>query len=82
MIEDPLDVEEGARAIEGAWIDTTPSAFNPWHTAVSRRVLSAVLPAHDRRLLLALADEWSYIWDADVTDWLLRKANELEVPDD
>lgn len=54
---------------------------------VVAEILAAVLPSHDRRLLLALADDWHKHWperplkpsDATwVIDWLRHKAEGVE----
>ena len=42
----------------------------------------AVLPAHDRALILALADQFSQAWpaasDQGIADWLRSKADQIE----
>lgn len=50
---DPLDVEVGAKALRDAWMDSADYG----NIELAESVLAAVLPSHDRRLLLALADE-------------------------
>ena len=66
------DVRRGCQAL-----NPTDSTIDPPLEGDVRAVLSAVLPAHDRALILALAREGDDILDTDQIEWLHVKADKF-----